>query len=77
MQEAIKQYIRTLISRGLSQHTIIAYRKDLLQLNELHARSQTQSRARSQTQSRARSQTQSHARSQTLFGNAIVNKTLF
>ncbi|MCK4312969.1 MAG: tyrosine recombinase [Candidatus Cloacimonetes bacterium] len=34
MQEAIKQYIRTLISRGLSQHTITAYRKDILQLNE-------------------------------------------
>ncbi|MCK4655051.1 MAG: tyrosine recombinase [Candidatus Cloacimonetes bacterium] len=34
MQEAIKQYIRTLISRGLSHNTITAYRKDILQLNE-------------------------------------------
>ena len=34
MQEAIKQYIHTLISRGLSQHTITAYRKDILQLYE-------------------------------------------
>ena len=34
MWEATKQYIRTLISRGLSHHTITAYKKDILQLYE-------------------------------------------
>ena len=34
MQKAIDEFVRTLISRGLSEHTIIAYNKDLLQLQE-------------------------------------------
>ena len=33
MQEAIEKFIRTLLSRGLSKHTIKAYESDLLQLN--------------------------------------------
>ena len=32
MQKAIDEFVRTLISRGLSEHTITAYKKDLLQL---------------------------------------------
>jgi integrase/recombinase XerD len=32
MQSAVNQYIRTLISRGLSKHTITAYKRDLEQL---------------------------------------------
>ena len=34
MLEAIKQFVQTLISQGLSKHTIKAYESDLLQLNE-------------------------------------------
>jgi integrase/recombinase XerD len=34
MQEAIDKYIKTLISRGLSKHTINSYEKDLLQFKE-------------------------------------------
>lgn len=34
MQSAITNYLRTLISRGLSQHTIKAYKTDLNQLSE-------------------------------------------
>ncbi len=34
MQKAIDEFVRTLISRGLSEHTITAYKKDLLQLQE-------------------------------------------
>ncbi|MCD4795686.1 MAG: tyrosine recombinase [Candidatus Cloacimonetes bacterium] len=34
MLEAIEKFIRTLLSRGLSKHTIKAYESDLLQLNE-------------------------------------------
>lgn len=34
MQKAIDEFVRTLISRGLSEHTITAYNKDLLQLQE-------------------------------------------
>ena len=34
MQKAIDGFIKTLISRGLSEHTITAYKRDLLQLQE-------------------------------------------
>jgi len=34
MQKAIDEFVRTLISRGLSEHTVTAYKKDLLQLQE-------------------------------------------
>ena len=34
MQKAIDEFVRTLISRGLSEHTITAYKKDLLQLQD-------------------------------------------
>ncbi len=34
MLEAIDKFIRTLLSRGLSKHTIKAYKSDLLQLDE-------------------------------------------
>jgi len=34
MQKAIEEFVKTLISRGLSEHTITAYKKDLLQLQE-------------------------------------------
>ena len=34
MQKAIDEFVRTLISRGLSEHTITAYSRDLLQLQE-------------------------------------------
>ncbi len=34
MQKAIDEFVRTLISRGLSVHTITAYKKDLLQLQD-------------------------------------------
>ena len=34
MQKAIDEFERTLISRGLSEHTIIAYKRDLLQLQD-------------------------------------------
>ncbi len=34
MQKAIDEFVRTLISRGLSEHTITAYKRDLLQLQE-------------------------------------------
>ena len=32
MQKAIDEFVRTLISRGLSEHTVTAYKRDLLQL---------------------------------------------
>jgi len=32
MQKAIVEFVRTLISRGLSEHTVTAYKRDLLQL---------------------------------------------
>ena len=32
MQKAIDEFVRTLVSRGLSEHTITAYKNDLLQL---------------------------------------------
>ena len=38
MQKAIDDFVRTLISRGLSEHTITAYKKDLLQLQEFLAK---------------------------------------
>ncbi|MCF7858662.1 MAG: tyrosine recombinase XerC [Candidatus Cloacimonetes bacterium] len=34
MQKAIIEFIETLVSRGLSEHTIKAYKKDLLQLED-------------------------------------------
>lgn len=34
MQKAINEFVRTLISRGLSEHTITAYKNDLLQLED-------------------------------------------
>ena len=34
MQKAIEDFVRTLISRGLSKLTITAYKSDLLQLEE-------------------------------------------
>ncbi len=34
MQKAIDEFVRILISRGLSEHTITAYKKDLLQLED-------------------------------------------
>ncbi len=34
MQKAIDEFVRTLISRGLSEHTVTAYKRDLLQLQE-------------------------------------------
>ena len=34
MQQAIEEFVKTLISRGLSEYTITAYKKDLLQLQK-------------------------------------------
>ncbi len=34
MQKAIEEFVKTLISRGLSKHTITAYKRDLLQFQE-------------------------------------------